>query len=577
MNVYFIKYITADSTCFPVLADEPQLHKIELVDPNEVHLIWATKNMLHCKTLQFSLKYRSEHDQPDTWMEQIITNKDSTNTEHNFKLTNLRAYTIYTVSLRATSKLSDDSFWSNAANQTFRTLASAPECSPNLTVGAFEVYTSNGTTEILNIFWTELAARYRNGLTVQYRLDVNDSDYRCRSLSSHGGQCVRQVTGPHDRALTVQLLSVGENNQTAKLASEMSIPSAVDRLSLPLRLRLIVLAEDQHPVFAWHPPVSNTTILSYSLFWCRAAVADKCSDSLQSVVVNAAHTNYTPNSDPQSAGLVRFAVAANTLHSTSGMTWNQCRYTGNMMFEVSKEVHDEQVTLTFDDRCLGCFTTIRMLFCVKDRDNCTTFELAITATTGRQFSTGALRANTMYTVDVNAMLLHSGRTVPFSKQFEVKIGRNAADEKTAFVMAVALSGAGVLIVIVLLLCGFKCALDRVRNMSDIGVILPVALSNITMEMTKRTEMRPEPAINYEQSELLLRTIAPQTDVTAVAEGLKCDKRHSEVDVAGLDVIDTTAELQTIGYIRIGRQPVCSRIRDQGLGLRDRWRDCPKNH
>lgn len=531
---------------FPVLAETPQLHKIEPIKPNEVHLSWTSVEMKYCETLQFSLEYRSEHDKPDKWIKHIITNEDSTQTVHHYELTNLTPFTNYNVSLRATSKLSNDSFWSDAFNQTFQTIASEPACSPNLTVGAFEMYTGNKTNDILNIVWTELAARYRNGPNVQYRLDVNDTDYHCQTLSQQTGLCSRQVAGLHDRALTIQLFSVGVNNEPAKHASVMYIPSAVDRLPLPLRLCEIVLAEDQHPVFAWHPPDGRTTIVSYSLFWCRSIDAKECSGNLQSVVIDAAHTNYTPAGDHQWPGLMRFAVAANTLHSTSGMTWNHCRYERDMWFKVSQNVHDEQLTLTFDDLCLGCFTSISMLFCesgVHPVVNCKSFKLPITATTGQQFTTGALRANTNYTVGVNGTLLHSGRTVPFSEPFEVSIGRKAADDD-AFVMAVAFAGAGVLVVILILLGGLKFVLNRVRDMQDIDVILPEALANITIDLPKRADMRPE-SIYSEQCERLLRKIAPVTDVTAVADDLTCDKLHPEVEVV------EAAELEVLanGYIR----------------------------
>lgn len=143
---------------------------------------------------------------------------------------------------------------------------------------------------------------------------------------------------------------------------------------------------DRHYVFSWGRPtnatastsVSHPAISSYTVFWCKARneSPNQCDGGFNFTRVSANTSSYTHATNDT----LNFAVSANALHSSSGMSWARCTAIANndinKVTDAKPTVGSDTATLEWNTACIdeslshGYIITYCLVQGERDNSNC---------------------------------------------------------------------------------------------------------------------------------------------------------------------------------------------------------------
>lgn len=214
----------------------------------------------------------------------------------------------------------------------------------------------------------------------------------------------------------------------ASVPGVLNIPAARDRIALPTGLTVIDYATSvdtkstRRQEFAWHPVADTPSdpIVSYTVVWCWD-IRDSCHSALNSTVLPANVTQFERTGDQK----LRFAVAANSASSTSGLVWSQCYIDSNVVSSPQKVEHfidsiNDVIRLDWNKQCSGLYRNITISWCpicneVKSCEHCTIANVPIDT---HSYTACQMQRNIGYRFMINATLRHSNRTVSLGEPFD---------------------------------------------------------------------------------------------------------------------------------------------------------------
>lgn len=379
-------------------------------------------------------------------------------------------------------------------------------------------------------------------------------------------------------ALKVQVHSVAANNSLLISAtpSTLSIPRRIDTLPQPAGLTQTTYAASNTSAwtrtkeFRWLPPAQcPQPILNYTVIWCRDS--DDCSDSLNATTVAAgAETQVSVRSNET----LRFAVAANSAHSSSGLRWCDChRYVnhsidephqasaggGEEEYHITHYARGVNIVLELEQRCLGLYESIHIAYCSLN-DSCTILNtLNVPLPSDDKIAVEQLEPNALYRFRVSATERDSKATVRFGREFTHLTRNSAANELRLIV--------GVCVAIVGSCCALlwfsRYAVRKTRQMRDIDVQLPEALADIALEWPAWSGRNPEEdrdemptrqrtstteCFHTEQSERLLEVIQTMVEPDDENETVQTAQIEPKCIAASSNYVPHDLSVQSNGYI-----------------------------
>lgn len=227
------------------------------------------------------------------------------------------SHTWYDIRLRMRSSVApnEEEMWSKWSNVTFQTAHRIPDYPPKVDAGSFNVR-ANGD---LYVYWKDLPKCQQNGANYNYTVISSDKKHSEPSEQSLLMAVFRKdrVNLDHDMTITIQNYNiVGPSKDVQKLI----IPKDGRRLAAPEGIKKVLANGDYR--LSWERPKTIENITSYTIFWCvsKSELPNHCESSIDFVRVGAQEFNFVF----KSYQTINFAVAANSVHSTSGMIWAMC-------------------------------------------------------------------------------------------------------------------------------------------------------------------------------------------------------------------------------------------------------------
>lgn len=284
------------------------------------------------------------------------------------------------------------------------------------------------------------------------------------------------------------------------MSSTLSIPRQIDSLPLPVALTTTTYAAThtsnwtRTQVFRWLAPSHGNgieSIRNYTIIWCWDS--DDCSGTLNTTTVQTGNVlQVTVNSNET----LRFAVAANSADSSSGLRWCDCyRHMENKdkqpvdtaaaaaLHHIAHYARGDRIVLELERRCLGLYKSIHIAYCRLDNSqdqSCTTIPHKVTyhlrTDDENVIVLDKLQAKSLYRFSVDATERDSNATTTlrYSSDFTQQTDNSLAND----MMLIILICVPVVVSCTALLWFSKYALKKTRRMRDIDIQLPEALADI---------------------------------------------------------------------------------------------------
>jgi hypothetical protein len=210
------------------------------------------------------------------------------------------------VSLRSAIAPDIKEMWSKYAFTTFKIPSRIPKKSPDVDIGAFFIDEYKNIT----IYWRELAKEAQNSNDFRYKVQEMNDSKTIQTINTFA--TFQNLTDKEHKFLIKCTNKEGDSSNSSIIRT----PKIEELLRMPSNLT--VRRKNNEYYISWNH--SDTTIESFTVFWCQSNSAQWCENSFDFQTVKS--KNYT--SPPKILSNYNFAVSANTKTSSSGMLRSQC-------------------------------------------------------------------------------------------------------------------------------------------------------------------------------------------------------------------------------------------------------------
>ncbi|XP_071748942.1 cytokine receptor isoform X2 [Lepeophtheirus salmonis] len=293
------------------------------------------------------IQYKSEYE--SSWINLDVGKEPMNNFTFKYFLTDLKAYTNYTVRIRLLSGKRnfshEDPLWSEERLGNARTLPSVPVKSPNTVIGSFEIISGFDSRDIY-VYWQQVEKEEELGPNFGYRVtEVFEGDkvvpISPKWVTSAYAYFPRMSLNSYTFYITSENF-VGQAPSTSKV-----FVADYDKLKQlqPRSFTKIAYDDDKFEV-SWLKPIHYEMVDNYTVFWCQSE-RDRpyqCKGYLDWVFVDRDVRSTNITVDPNF--LYQFAVSANSKEYSSGMVWATCTIIANKVNGKLKNVFVDLVQTT---------------------------------------------------------------------------------------------------------------------------------------------------------------------------------------------------------------------------------------
>ncbi|CAB4058713.1 DOME [Lepeophtheirus salmonis] len=293
------------------------------------------------------IQYKSEYE--SSWINLDVGKEPMNNFTFKYFLTDLKAYTNYTVRIRLLSGKRnfshEDPLWSEERLGNARTLPSVPVKSPNTVIGSFEIISGFDSRDIY-VYWQQVEKEEELGPNFGYRItEVFEGDkvvpISPKWVTSAYAYFPRMSLNSYTFYVTSENF-VGQAPSTSKV-----FVADYDKLKQlqPRSFTKIAYDDDKFEV-SWLKPIHYEMVDNYTVFWCQSE-RDRpyqCKGYLDWVFVDRDVRSTNITVDPNF--LYQFAVSANSKEYSSGMVWATCTIIANKVNGKLKNVFVDLVQTT---------------------------------------------------------------------------------------------------------------------------------------------------------------------------------------------------------------------------------------
>ncbi|KAL6961666.1 Fibronectin type 3 domain [Sarracenia purpurea var. burkii] len=231
---------------------------------------------------------------------------------------------VYDFRIEMKSAIAGDELWSDPAYMYAKTDPCAPYLSPEIDVGGFQIDNQRLDRQDVLVFWKDISPEEKNGNEFQYKITMLENDVESTTAPD-------LVTNSFAKYVN---LSINESYRffikstnafgSAPYSAELRLPQKDDILPEVVSLNKVYFENGTYEL-SWSPPSSiYDRITNFTIFWCQSnqEYPSPCSGSLDwtHLTADTCRQNFTLDS---TVGY-HFAISANSLNSTSGMTWALC-------------------------------------------------------------------------------------------------------------------------------------------------------------------------------------------------------------------------------------------------------------
>ncbi|XP_043487260.1 uncharacterized protein LOC122514466 [Polistes fuscatus] len=289
--------------------------------------------------LHHRITYQNQWENEEDWKVINITN-DIHAVKRYYNLTGLNySNTGYDIRVYMKSAVAvGEDKWSEFSGITFRTPAELPALPPRTDIGSFEI-AENTLYRDIYLYWQTIPSHLENGKNFRYQIySVEENGRKVELLPNETTKTYAKYKGINlystYRFELVSMNLVG----MSKGRSQIIVPSKYDTPPEPIAFTKIAFDGGLYEL-SWKPPVTNTEITNYTIFWCNNE-RDRpyqCTGYLDWVHVSKNTTVY--NMTVPNAKLVyQFAISVNTKKGSSGMVWSSCTVIHNKVVGKMKSV-----------------------------------------------------------------------------------------------------------------------------------------------------------------------------------------------------------------------------------------------
>ncbi|KAI4493704.1 hypothetical protein M0804_001880 [Polistes exclamans] len=300
--------------------------------------------------LHHRITYQNQWENEEDWKVINITN-DIHAAKRYYNLTELNySNTGYDIRVYMKSALAvGEDKWSEFSGITFRTPAELPALPPRTDIGSFEI-AENTLYRDIYLYWQTIPSHLENGKNFRYQIySVEENGRKVELLPNETTKTYAKYKGINlystYRFELVSMNLVG----MSKGRSQIIVPSKYDTPPEPIAFTKIAFDGGLYEL-SWKPPVTNTEITNYTIFWCNNE-RDRpyqCTGYLDWVHVSKNTTVY--NMTVPNAKLVyQFAISVNTKKGSSGMVWSSCTVIHNKVVGKMKSVWINHIDSDFID------------------------------------------------------------------------------------------------------------------------------------------------------------------------------------------------------------------------------------
>ncbi len=254
--------------------------------------------------LDFDVEYRSDCND---WSNTEIAVRKTGNVKYEIQMGLKYAYLKHEVRVRIqTAKASRAKLnrWSGWTTNSFKTLKRNPDTPPDTNHALFYK-----TKDSFNIYWKNVP--HCPGDNISYLIS-----YRNETKKVIGTQVEIEIP-------INEIIKIWSQND-AGLSENYStiIPYEFDPSLNPKNIRKYTIIQNNKIQIFWNPP-ENSTVESYTVFWCplKTPKLKDCLDSVDFVNVAGTANNYTIENVRE---YLNIAIAANLKNSSSGLVWFSC-------------------------------------------------------------------------------------------------------------------------------------------------------------------------------------------------------------------------------------------------------------
>ncbi|CAG2167021.1 unnamed protein product [Oppiella nova] len=266
-------------------------------------------------------------------------------------LTDLIPYMSYNISIRCKTIQSKSSeYWSDFKSITVLTKPDVPYLAPELIRESFQTDKNMEGMRSITLFWKEIPIEYRNGKDFHYSIEYKEQMYRKQRASNLLDKGFNDMIISHNTSYTLTHMKsnvaytfkiTGVNAQGVSRNSSTITVNRNDIIAhKPLNIDVYSFGGGRYEV-QWTEPRNNTmsgSVVNYTVFWCRTLRPRPfpCDGAIDWV-----HTNNKSIALelPDIRSNYQFAVSANTLTTTSGMSWAECIVPIDGRLDKLSEVH----------------------------------------------------------------------------------------------------------------------------------------------------------------------------------------------------------------------------------------------
>jgi len=291
------------------------------------------------------IQFRNQWE--EDWTSVDTSDWDIKNDSFHHRLQNLSfAWTNYTVKVKMLSgegNISEEKYWSEVTEISGSTLARRPQFAPRTHPGSFEVISGQKERTVI-IYWEKLEEKYHNGPNFEYVISqVLEGEHALPHQPSNQMSAYAEFKRLKLDNYTFFVTAKNENGSAQNPSKIFVAPK--DKLTSiqPMSITKTILEDKSMIEVAWFPPRNRSTVVSYTIFWCKFPKQRpyQCDGQLDWMDVKPYPHNQTmihkiPLPDAETYQL---AVAANSQDYSSGMVWSTCTIIKDKVLSKVKDVH----------------------------------------------------------------------------------------------------------------------------------------------------------------------------------------------------------------------------------------------
>lgn len=248
-------------------------------------------------------------------------------------LTNLIPFSDYLIRIRCKTRQSkSDEYWSDFSSILLTTKPDIPYLAPILIPESFETVKNSEELRNITLFWKSIPNEFRNGkdfyYSIEYKINAKQNQELISDLKSYKNKSEKAFfTFKNLNSSIAYVFKIyGVNAQgVSNNYSELIIEKKDIIPNKPSHIDVYSYGNGRYEI-QWDRPIDNSLsdqILNYTVFWCQNL---KPRPFICEEVIDWKQTNNTSMllSLPDIQNNYEFAVSANTMTTSSGMSWAKC-------------------------------------------------------------------------------------------------------------------------------------------------------------------------------------------------------------------------------------------------------------